>query len=278
MTTATAPTPALASDTSAPAAVRIVANETVKGLQIVWAHRTTLVSSVFTTLGLYLAIQYFVGNGAILDELIALTAPGLFAYIVAFLATLRLVAGLLEERNTGTLEQSHLAPVPAWQLVIGRLTAAMIEAVAVATLVVGAVLLVRDVDYVLAWPALLTIALTLGSIVGLALALAAVSFVLPGIGALLHIVHMLLLTLNGTVIPPELFPRWLELTDKLLPSTLGISATRRVLVDGATWAELDGDGSLGWLTLHTVVLVAGGWIAYQWQVRRALRDGRMGPG
>lgn len=278
MTSATAPTPALASDTGAPTAARIVANETTKGLHIVWAHRATLVSSVFTTLVMYLAIQYFLGDGAILDDLIALTAPGLFAYIVAFLATLRVVAGLLEERNTGTLEQSHLAPVPAWQLVIGRLTAAMIEAVAVATLVVGAVLLIRDVDYVLAWPALLTIALTLGSIVGLALILAAVSFVLPGIGALLHIVHMLLLTLNGTIIPPELFPRSLELVAKLLPTTLGISATRRVLVDGAIWAELVGDGSLGWLTLHTVVLVAGGWIAYQSQVRRALRDGRMGPG
>lgn len=278
MTSTTEPTPAVASDTGAATAVRIVANETVKGLQIVWAHRATLVSSVFTTLVMYLAIQYFLGDGAILDELVALTAPGLFAYIVAFLATLRVVAGLLEERNTGTLEQSHLAPVPAWQLVIGRLTAAMIEAVAVATLVVGAVLLVRDVDYVLAWPALLTIALTLGSIVGLALVLAAISFVLPGIGALLHIVHMLLLTLNGTVIPPDLFPRWLELVAKLLPSTLGISATRRALVDGATLADLARDGSLGWLVLHTTVLVATGWIAYQWQVRRALHDGRMGPG
>jgi ABC-2 type transport system permease protein len=278
MTSPTAPTPALASDTGAPTAARIVANETAKGLRIVWAHRVTLVSSVFTTLVMYLTIQYFLGDGAILDELVALTAPGLFAYIVAFLATLRVVAGLLEERNTGTLEQSHLAPVPAWQLVIGRLAAAMIEAVAVATVVVGGVLLARGVDYALSWPVLLTSTLTLASIVGLALVLAAISFVLPGIGALLHIVHGLLLVLNGTIIPPELFPRWLELIAKLLPSTLGISATRRVLVDGASLAELAADGSLGWLTLHTVALVAGGWIAYQRQVRRALRDGRMGPG
>lgn len=258
--------------------MRIVANETAKGLRIVWAHRATLISAVFTTLVLYLAIQYFLGDGAILDELVALTAPGLFAYIVAFLATLRLVAGLLEERNTGTLEQSHLSPAPAWQLVIGRLTAAMIEAVAVATVVVGSVIVIRDVDYMMAWPALLTIALTLASIVGLALLLAAASFVLPGIGALLHIIHGLLLMLNGTVIPPELFPRWLELIAKLLPSTLGISATRRVLVDGASLTDLARLGSLGWLVVHTVVVVAGGWVAYQWQARRALRDGRMGPG
>lgn len=276
MTTTTAPP--LTDRLPAAVRARIVANETAKGLRIVWVHRATLASSVFTTLVLYLAIQYFLGDGAILDELVALTAPGLFAYIVAFLSTLRLVAGLLEERNAGTLEQSHLAPVPAWQLVIGRLAAAMIEAVGVAILVVGAVLLVRDVDYTVAWPALLTVTLTLGSIVGLALLLAAASFVLPGIGSLLHIIHMLILMLNGTLIPPELFPRWLELIAKLVPSTLGISATRLVLVDGASLADLARHGSLGWLVLHTVVLVAGGWLAYQWQVRRALRDGTMGPG
>ncbi len=276
MTNSTAPP--LWDRTPAAVSMRVVANETAKGLHIVWAHRATLLSSVLTTLVMYLAIQYFLGGGAILDELVALTAPGLFAYIVAFLATLRLVAGLLEERNTGTLEQSHLSPIPAWQLVIGRMAAAMIEAVAVATVVVGGVLLTRGIDYVVAWPVLVTIGLTMASILGLGLLLAAASFVLPGIGSLLHIIHMLLLTLNGTLIPPELFPRWLELIAKLLPSTLGISATRRVLVDGVSLSELVRDGSLAWLVLHTIILVAGAWLAYQWQIRRALRDGRMGPG
>lgn len=276
MTNTTAPP--LADRTPVAVPMRVVANETAKGLRLVWAHRATLLSSVLTTLVMYLAIQYFLGNGAILDELVALTAPGLFAYIVAFLTTLRLVAGLLEERNTGTLEQSHLSPIPAWQLVIGRMAAAMIEAVAVATVVVGGVLLTRGVEYVVALPVLVTIGLTLASILGLALLLAAASFVLPGIGSLLHIIHMLLLTLNGTLIPPELFPRWLELIAKLLPTTLGISATRRVLVDGVSVSELVRDGSLAWLVLHTLLLVAGGWLAYQWQIRRALRDGRMGPG
>lgn len=82
----------------------------------------------------------------------------------------------------------------------------------------------------------------------------------------------------SAIVPPEVFPRWQELIAKLLPSTLGISATRRVLVEGASMADLARHGSFGWLVLHTIVLVAGGWVAYQWQVRRALRDGRMGPG
>lgn len=276
MSTATAPP--LAGFSGALATARMVANETAKALRIVWTHPATVVSSLFTTLVTYLAIQYFIGDGAIVDELLALTAPGLFAYIVAFLATLRVVAGLLEERNTGTLEQTHLSPLPAWQLIIGRMAAAMIEAVAVATLVVGGVILARGVNYDLAWPALLTLGLTLAGILGLALLLAAASFVLPGIGALLHIIHMLILVLSGTLIPPELFPRWLEMIAKLVPSTLGIAATRQVLVDGASLPDLARDGSLGWLVAHTTVLVAGGWFAYQRQIHRALRDGRMGPG
>jgi ABC-2 type transport system permease protein len=92
-----------------------------------------------------------------------------------------------------------------------------------------------------------------------------------------HIVDMMILPVNGTIVPTELFPRWLELIAKLAPTTLGIGAVRRILVDGDSLADLWGTGTLGWLVLHTVLLAAAGWAAYQWQVGRALRDGRLGP-
>lgn len=98
------------------ASARIIVNETDKGLRVVWTYRATLASSAFTMLVTYLAFQYFIGGGALVDELLALTAPGLFAYAVAFITTLRVVAGLLEDRNTGTFEQIHLArcPLGSW--------------------------------------------------------------------------------------------------------------------------------------------------------------------
>ena len=209
--------------------------------------------------------------------MVARTAPGLFAYVITFVANLRLVAGILEERNSGTLEQAHLSPLTAWQLAVGRLAAVMIEAVAVAAVAVAAVLVVRAVEVTLSWGVLVPLGLTVAGLAAFALLLGAASFTFPGIGAVVHVVGGIVLLLNGTIVPPELFPRWLEVLANLVPSTLGVSAARGMLLDGQSLGGLWQAGTLGWLLLHTAALAALAVAAYQLQVRRALRDGRLGP-
>lgn len=272
--------PTLATDGRAPTAgtaARIVANEAAKGLRIAWTHRASQLAALLTAVGTYLAIQFFIGGGHIIDELVAQTAPGLFAYVVTFVANLRLVASLLEERNAGTFEQTSLSPLPHWLLAGGRLAAVMTEAVVIATVAVAGVLAVRAVDYPLSWTLLVPVGLTLVGLAAFALLLGAASFTFPGIGAIVHVVGGLVLVLNGTIVPPELFPRWLEVLAKVVPSTLGASATREMLVDASSLHELWQGGALGWLLLHTALLVVVAAAAYQLQVRRAQRDGRLGP-
>lgn len=256
---------------------RIVVNEAAKGLRVAWAYRASQVAALLTSVGTYLVIQYFIGGGRIVDALVAQTAPGLFAYVVVFVANLRLVAGILEERNSGTLEQAHLSPLPAWQLALGRLAAVMIEAVAIATVAVGGVLIIRAVDYPLNAAVLVPVSLTLVGLAAFALLLGAASFTFPGIGAVVHVLGGIVLLLNGTVMPPELFPRWLEILAKTVPSTLGVSAMRGMLTDGQSLRGLWQSGGLGWLLAHTVALAVVGVAAYQLQIRRARRDGRLGP-
>lgn len=256
---------------------RMIGNETTKGLWLLWVYRATMAPTLLALGGMYLVFQYFVGGGRIIDDLVTDTAPGMFAYVVAYLAMMRLVAGVLEERNAGTLEQVHLSPLPAWQLAVGRLAAVMAEAVLVATVVSAAVLVVLGVGYPFDWQALVPLALMLAGIGGFALLIAAASFTYPGIGALIHVIQMAIMMLNGMIVVPELFPRWLEVLAKLMPSTLGIGAIRRILTDGDSLGDLWRDGAIGWLVLHTMVLVGAGWVAYQWQIRRAVRDGRLGP-
>jgi ABC-2 type transport system permease protein len=70
---------------------------------------------------------------------------------------------------------------------------------------------------------------------------------------------------------------WLEVIAKLMPSTLGVSATRAILLDGRTLGDPAASGALALLAAHTLVWVAAGWVAYRVQIRRALRDGRLGP-
>lgn len=269
--------PPAAPATTAATAARIAANEAAKGLRIAWTYRASQTAALATSVGTYLAIQYFIGAGRIIDELVAQTAPGLFAYVIAFVANLRLVAGILEERNAGTLEQTHLSPLPAWQLAVGRLAAVMTEAVVVATVAVGGVLIVRAVDYPLSWAALVPVGLTLVSLAAFALLLGAASFTFPGIGAVVHVAGGLVLLLNGTIVPPELFPGWLEVLAKLVPSTLGVAATRGILADGQSLSALWHTGALGWLLAHTTVLAVLAGAAYQLQIHRAQQDGRLGP-
>lgn len=279
-TTASGTTPPAATPPGAAASgdrVRMIANETAKGLRLLWAYRATLVPTVGGGIVTYLVFQYFVGGGEIVDDLTAETAPGMFAYLVIYGITMRLVAGVLEERNAGTLEQIHLSPLPAWQLAIGRLNAAVIEALLVGAVVLAAVVAVQGVDYPPRPAALVPIAVMVAGAAGFGLMIAAVSFTYPGIGALVHVIQMAIMALNGTIAPPELFPRGLEIVAKLAPTTLGVGATRRILTGGDSLADVWGSGAIGWLVLHSAVLIAGGWAAYQWQIRRALRDGRLGP-
>lgn len=254
----------------------MVANEAAKGLRLLWTYRATLLPAVLGTIVLYLVIQYFIGDGRIVDELVADTAPALFAYAVVYGTTMRLVAGILEERNAGTLEQIHLSPLSPWQLALGRLAAVLTENVLVALVVTAAVLAAVGVDYPFAPAALVPLALTVAGAAGFALLIAASSFTYPGIGALVHIIGMGVMAVNGTMAPPELFPRGLEIIADIVPTTLGVEATRKILVDGDGLDDVWASGSLGWLMLHTAVLVLAGWAAYRWQIRRALRDGRLG--
>lgn len=272
-TTATLPT----TRTTGERRLRMVVNEAEKVLRLRWAYRGTLLPELFSGIALYLMVQYFVGGGRILDEMVAETAPAMFAFLVGYGTIMRLVSGVLEERNAGTLEQIHLSPLPAWQLATGRLTAALVESIAVGAAATAAVLLVLQVGYPMDAQVLIPLGLMVLGAAGFALLIAAASFTYPGIGALVHVLQMLIMAVNGMVVPVELFPLGLEVFAKLVPTTLGIAATRRVLVDGDSLVDLAADGLLGWLVLHTVAMVVAGWIAYQWQVRRALRDGRLGP-
>ncbi len=256
---------------------RILGNEVVKELRIVWSRRAMLPATLVTTLVTYLAIQYFMGGGQILDRLVAITAPGLFAYVVAFIASLRVVAGLLEERNAGTLEQTHLGPVAGSHLVAPRVLAAMSEATLIGVVLVAGVVVVRGVSYAGGWGVVLPLSLILVDVAAFALLLGAASFSLPGIGSIVHVLQMMVMVLNGTIVPPELFPRWLQTIAEVAPTTLAVSATRAVLVDGQSLGDVWETGTLPLAVLHAVAFLAGSWLLYRLQVRRALHEGGIGP-
>jgi ABC-2 type transport system permease protein len=259
------------------ATLRMLGNETAKGLLILWSHKVTLLPQVTMLAVMYLLFQLVLGGGHLVTELLPATLFAFLVYVIGYLALLKMAVGLLEEVNAGTLEQIHLSPLRAWQLSIGRLGAILIEGVLTAILLGGLFALTLGITVPVPLEALVPLALTLADIAGFALLIGGLALVVNSIGAIVHVLNSMIMMINGSVVPTTAFPPGLEIAAQLVPTTLGIDATRRVLFEGHGLGELWSDGSLPLTLAHAAVLLAAGWITYQAAISRGLRDGRLGP-
>lgn len=256
----------------------MLGNETAKALLVLWANRSTLVPELAVLVVFYVFIQFFIGGGRLVQALYAPSLLGFASYALAWIVTLKMVAGTLEEMNTGTLEQMHLSPLPSWALSVGRLAAALIEAGGLTGLVSGGLILVLGIHLHHWLDAVVPVALTLLDVAGFGLLLGALAIRVTSIGAVLHVLQGIVLFLNGAFVPVSLFPAWLQVVAGLLPTTLGVDVSRKVMLQGHSLASTWSDQSLIWLLAHSVAMLVIGAAAYQLSIRRALRDGRLGPG
>lgn len=259
------------------ALARMLGNETAKGLRVLWAHRVTLLPQFLMLATMYLLFQLILGGGRLVADLLPATLFAYSLYVVSYIALLKMVAGILEEVNAGTLEQAHLSPLRPWQLAAGRLGAVLVEGLLTALLIGGVFALALDVDLPFRPAALLPLVLTLADIAGFALLITGLALVVSSIGAIIHVINSVMMMINGSVVPIAAFPAELEIIAKVVPTTLGIDATRKVLFESQTLGALWADHSLAWALLHAAVMLLAGWIAYQAAIRRGLRDGRLGP-
>jgi ABC-2 type transport system permease protein len=261
--------------------LRMLGNETTKGLRVMWAHKAPLALGLAYVALTYWVIQLFIGGGRLVGEVLAMTFVAFLGYVVLYIASLRMVGGVLEEMYTGTLEQSLLSPLRPWVASTGRLAAALLEGIVIAAVVavVNLVILVtvEGVELSFRWSAAVPLAVTLVDIAGFVLLFGGIALVVNSIGAIIHVVQNVIMMLNGAFIPVFVFPDWLELTSKIVvPTTLGLDATRQILIDRAPLGQVWSNGTLPWAVVHAAALLVLGWAAYQAAIRRGLREGRLG--
>jgi len=260
-----------------PSMVRVLGNETSKGLVILWDNRRTILPELGVLVVFYFLIQFLVGGGRVVPALYAPTLLAFSFYALLYIATLKMVAGTLEEMNAGTLEQIHLSPLPSWALSLGRVASAAIEAVAVMTVVGCALILLLGIRFTYEPAAVLPVLLTVAGVAGFGLLMGALAIRVSSIGAILHVLQGIVVFLNGSFVPVNLYPAPLQLIADLLPTTLGVEVTRKLLLQGGSLADVWADHSLIWLFIHSAVLLVLGAFAYQLAIRRAMRDGGLGP-
>lgn len=260
-----------------PALTRMLGNETLKGLLKLRANWGTLVPELAVLVVFYLMLQFLLGDGRLVPALYAPTLIGFASYGLAYIVTLRMVAGTLEEMNAGTLEQVHLSPLPSWALSLGRLAAAAIEAGGLTALVSLGLILVLGIHFTYRPDALVPVALVFVDVAGFGVLLGALAIRVNSIGAILHVLQGIIVFLNGAFIPVSVFPGWLQVVARVAPTTLGVEVSRKVLLQGGSLQSAWSDGSLVWLLAHSAAMLVAGAAFYQLAIRRGLREGRLGP-
>lgn len=268
---------ALTSARPAPSVAHMVGNETWKGMILLRDNRRTILPELGALLVFYFLIQFLVGGGRVVPALYAPTLLAFGFYTLLYIVTLKIVAGTLQEMNAGTLEQIHLSPLPSWALSLGRVVSAAIEALAGLAVLGGVLIPLLGIRLSFQLAAVLPLLLTLVGVAGFGLLLGALAIRVNSIGAILHVLQGVVVLLNGSFVPVNLYPGWLQVVADLLPTTLGVQVTRKLLVQGDSLASAWSNGSLVWLLAHSVALLVLGVVAYQLGIRRALREGRLGP-
>lgn len=250
----------------------LVANETLKGMQLAWRRRALLVTFVVMHGITFLGIRLFVGGGHIITSLLAVTLPALLAYALAQTAAMQGSGGIAEEINAGTLAQSQLSPAAPELQVLGRLVALAVEGLVAAVSLGGAFALGYGLHYQLRPDALVPAALTVLDGLGYALLIIALTVRVVSIGAITHVFGMVIQFFAGAFVPASVFPHALQIAARVVPTTLGVQALNTTLAGGGlstAWA----DGTLPWLMAHAASSLALGRVLYARTIRRARREG-----
>jgi ABC-2 type transport system permease protein len=257
-------------------ALRTLASETAKGLQLMWGRRATLIMASVTLAMMYLMIEFFVGGGHVNHAVLAATLPALFAYAVAGTAALQGSGGVAEEVNGGTMEQTQLSPARPSLLMLGRLGAVGVEGLIPAVVLTAIFWAAFGVHYTVRPDVLVPLLLTIADAAAYGLLMIALTVAVSSIGALIDVFNMVVMFFGGMFVPGTAFPHGVEIFARVVPTTLGVVVLNSTLADrglGAAWAN----GTLPWLLVHTAVLAAAGTAAYLGSIRRARRAGGLSP-
>lgn len=254
----------------------VLGAEVRKGLTNQMAHPIAHLVMVVFTATVYLGLQYVMGQGHLQRDLLPQTLIGISGYWLLQFASMVMVADLVAEKRGGTFGAAQMAPAPLWLIMAGRLLTASIMGLVVAVVATLVPMLVAQVTIPLEWAALVPYSLVLVNVLAFTFLLAALALSSPMIGVLQTMLTSMVILLNGAVLPLSFFPDWLAVLARLVPTTMGVEATTKVLFEDESLADIWSDGTLPWLLAYTAALALLGWWIFVRNHRRALAEGRLG--
>jgi ABC-2 type transport system permease protein len=251
-------------------------NETRKSILLMLAYKSNLVFGIVSIILSFLGISYVISDGKPTPFRIASSLVGYLIWYYVMLITANMGESLLSESSSGTLEQMFISPVPIGFILIGRILGNLV--VSSIQLVTVGVILISGFNLPIRWSldAIPVAFITVLGLFGFGFMLGGIALIFKQISSITAIVNYVLVFLNGALVPIEQFPSWLLLIARILPSTLGITVMRNILLNGMTLRDVWSNGSLPLLTIHSAVYLISGWIILNWCIGVAKKQGTLG--
>ncbi len=261
-------------------AYRAAYAEAVKGVLLILGYRFNNVAYLGTFVFVFIGLGFFMGNGRL--QAGGMESP-LLGYLVWFfgLKAIEHMAFMLsEEARAGTLEQMYMTPAPMGLVMLGRSLGTLAVAAVQAAIIGGAIVLLLRMPVVVDPPVVAAaapvFALTMVGLFGFGLVVAGLTIVFKNIASVVNMLQNLLLFLSGALLPIDRLPPAVATFARTLPSTQGIVVLREVVFGGRSLGDTWADGSLPWLTVHSALYFALGWLFYARCEAIAKRQGTLG--
>ncbi len=232
----------------------IMINEIYKGLYIAWHYKFDMILGLIMTGIIFIGIGFFMGGGHLDQGQLASLLVGYVVFLYAPGVVSSMSSDLLNEAQTGTLEQIFMSPVSVPLLLIGRSFTTLILSTIEVLLFLIPALLILNIHIPMRWQGFVVFVITIAGLFGFGFIIAGASLVFKRVGALAVLLTQALLFLNGTILSIDHFPAWLISIANNLPTTHGIILLRKTLLQSQSLTNLLNDGSLIRLSCNSIYL------------------------
>jgi ABC-2 type transport system permease protein len=194
--------------------------------------------------GIFAVLLRGLGGQAGLSELppLVFMTLGIITYCLIAAAFESPVPKLVREREAGIFKRLGGTPLQVWSLLIAKTLGAALLIFLEVALILAVGLISSDLTVDGSW-GLLVLILLLGTF-----AVAPLGFILSSVTRsadaavmAVHAIYIPMLLLCGAFVPIEAMPHGLQLVARLFPLTYFAGPFRRVMVEGAGLAAIDGD-------------------------------------
>lgn len=241
-----------------------------------WHYKWSYTISAITTAGDFIWWMLLIDGGVLIPEKIAPAVVGYLVWVYASYIIYDTNSYIVDASQTGVLEQVYLTPYPFAFKLLSRFLAATVFCTLELSLVVLTLIIFCPVHISFSLAALVTFLITILGIAGFGLILAGMGLIFKKSQPFAYLLNNILLFFNGSILPLEKMPGWIQVASKTLPTTQGIAVLRSITFDNQTLAGTIADGSLGLLILNSAFYLVAGCAVFMYCEKWAQKNGILG--